>query len=41
MPTWNEFIAGFGLKELILTILVIAIIIIAREKDSIFRRKSK
>lgn len=38
MPTLNEFIANFGVRELMLTILTVAIIVIAREQGRIFRR---
>lgn len=39
MPTWDEYHQLFGLKELILTIVSLAIIFIAREERRIFRRK--
>ena len=41
MPTLDEFIAGFGAKEIFLTILTVAIIIVAREQGRIFRRKKR
>lgn len=40
MPTWNEFVSAFTVKELIFCIVVVAIIILAREERRIFRRKS-
>lgn len=39
MPSWNEFVAGFGAKEWILAVITLAIILIAREERRIFRRK--
>jgi hypothetical protein len=35
MPTLQEFLSGFGIKETILTILVFGIIILAREGSSL------
>lgn len=39
MPAWSEFIAHFGVKDLVLTLFIAAIIVIAREEKKIFRRK--
>ena len=39
MPTWNEFIAGFGPTELLLSLIILACIILGREQGRIFRRK--
>jgi len=41
MPTLHEFMAGFGAKELFLTLLVVVITVIAREQERIFRRKKR
>ncbi len=41
MPTIEEFIAGFGTKEIILVIFLVAITILVREEKRIFRRKKR
>ncbi|MDP2600500.1 MAG: hypothetical protein Q8P84_07210 [Deltaproteobacteria bacterium] len=38
MPTWNEFLQGFGLKELLWTLFIGCFIFAAREN---FFRKGK
>ncbi len=40
MPTLNEFIAGFGIKEILLSIFILACIVLGREERRIFRRRS-
>ena len=39
MPTWSEFWAGFGVKEIIITLLIVLSIVAFRESRHIFRRK--
>ncbi len=39
MPSWNDFIAGFGAREWLLAVITLAIIVLAREERRIFRRK--
>jgi len=39
MPTWSEFIAGFGLKEFLLSVFILACVILGREHRRIFRRR--
>jgi hypothetical protein len=39
MPSWSEYTSLFGLKELLITLLALAVIIVAREEKRIFRRK--
>ncbi|MFA4974427.1 MAG: hypothetical protein WC683_17615 [bacterium] len=39
MPTLTEFMAGFGTKELILSLFILACIVLGREYNHIFRRK--
>lgn len=39
VPTWSEYIGGFGLKEMLLTLFIAGVIVLAREKGRIFRRK--
>jgi len=39
MPTWAEFLNGFGLKELLLTLLIVFVIFSAREKPWKGRQK--
>ncbi|MFH1830509.1 MAG: hypothetical protein ABH871_07020 [Pseudomonadota bacterium] len=41
MPTLNEFIANFGIKEILLTLFIIAVIVVAREHECIFRRNKR
>ena len=38
MPTWNEFIVGFGLKELLLSLFILACVVLGREQGRIFGR---
>lgn len=38
MPSWGEFIVHFGLKELILSVFIVAVIVLAREKRHIRRK---
>lgn len=39
MPTLNEFIQGFGIKEILLSIFILVCVILGREHGRIFRRK--
>jgi len=39
MPSLSDYASLFGLKELLLTVFMFAVIIIAREERRIFRRK--
>jgi len=39
MPTLNEFMQGFGAKELLLSLFILACVILGREHGRIFRRK--
>lgn len=41
MPSISDFMAHFGLKDLLLTLLVLACVIIGREERRIFRRKKR
>ena len=38
MPTWNEFIAGFGPTELLFSLIILACVVLGREQGRIFRR---
>jgi hypothetical protein len=38
MPTWSEFVAGFGWKEALIASFVLACIIFGREWKRILRR---
>ncbi|HPQ80453.1 MAG TPA: hypothetical protein PLZ86_01880 [bacterium] len=39
MPHINEYLSGFGLTDLLLTLIILAVILVAREEKRIFRRK--
>ena len=39
MPTLDEYLGFFTLKDLIFALVVFAVIILAREEKRIFRRK--
>lgn len=39
MPSLSDYLANFGLKELLLTIFILAVIVVGREERRIFRRK--
>lgn len=39
MPSLSDYAHLFGLKELLLTLFVLAVIVVAREEKRIFRRK--
>lgn len=39
MPSVSDYLANFGLTELLLTLLVLAAIVLGREERRIFRRK--
>lgn len=39
MPSWNDFLSNFGLKEFLLTLFIFAVIVVGREERRIFRRK--
>jgi hypothetical protein len=38
MPTLQEYLSGFGTTDILLTLFVIAVIIVAREEKRLFRR---
>lgn len=40
VPTWTEFMAGFGWKEIIIALIIAATIFAVRERERISRRKS-
>lgn len=39
MPSWHEWLEGFGAREIILTLVIVAVTFLAREKPWRTRKK--